>query len=225
MDGVSGGAREPFFILPFFNFSTPFLSWKQASRANNMGRTSHRKGAGGARQHRNNGIANHTPSNAANYAANHAPSHAANHAPSHAPNHAPSYAANHAPSYAPNHAPSYAPNYAPSHAPSHAPSRASNRASTRATNHAIDRISIDAINNLELRANAQRVLSIIHEARPDNTIITYSPKQKEFQAFCNRKQYHDNDTVTEDKLLLFLVEDVANRPLRGKSRRVDKDIP
>jgi len=205
MDGVSGGAREPFFILPFFNFSTPFLSWKQASRANNMGRTSHRKGAGGARQHRNNGIANHTPSNAANHAANHAPSHAANHAPSHAPNHAPSHA--------------------PNHAPSHAPSRASNRASTRATNHAIDRISIDAINNLELRANAQRVLSIIHEARPDNTIITYSPKQKEFQAFCNRKQYHDNDTVTEDKLLLFLVEDVANRPLRGKSRRVDKDIP
>jgi hypothetical protein len=32
-------------------------------------------------------------------------------------------------------------------------------------------------------------------------------------------------TVTEDKLLLFMVEEVANHPLRGKSRRVAPGVP
>ena len=38
-------------------------------------------------------------------------------------------------------------------------------------------------------------------------------------------QYHDGETVTEDKLLLFLVEEVANRPLRAKSRKVAGNVP
>ncbi|EAQ83148.1 hypothetical protein CHGG_10966 [Chaetomium globosum CBS 148.51] len=67
--------------------------------------------------------------------------------------------------------------------------------------------------------------SMIHEYRPKNTSLAYEPKQREFRDFCYRKQYYDGDTVTEDKLLLFLVEDVANRPLKTKSTKADSDIP
>src|SRR5208282_4141691 len=42
--------------------------------------------------------------------------------------------------------------------------------------------------------------------------------------FCERKQYCDSDTVTEDKLLLFLVEEVTARPLRAKSCKVSNDV-
>ena len=59
----------------------------------------------------------------------------------------------------------------------------------------------NAVNNAELRANAQNVLSMIHEYRPKNTSLAYEPKQAEFQDFCRRKQYHDGDTVTEEKLV------------------------
>ena len=76
------------------------------------------------------------------------------------------------------------------------------------------RLELNAANNAELRANAQNILSIIHDARPKTTSDAYEPKQEEFREFCTRKRYQDGDTVTEDKLLLFLVEDVANRPLR-----------
>ena len=66
---------------------------------------------------------------------------------------------------------------------------------------------------------------MIQDARPKNTSAAYEPKQKEFTAFCAQKQYHDGDTVTEDKLLLFLVEEVADRPLRAKSRKAASDTP
>ena len=42
--------------------------------------------------------------------------------------------------------------------------------------------------------------------------------------FCEQKQYCDSDTVTEDKLLLFLVEEVTARPLRAKSYKVSDDV-
>ena len=87
------------------------------------------------------------------------------------------------------------------------------------------RREVDAANTAELHANAQTILSIIHDARPKTTSDTYEPKQDEFKAFCARKQYWDGNTVTEDKLLLFLVEDVANRPLRVKSRKADSRVP
>ncbi len=48
--------------------------------------------------------------------------------------------------------------------------------------------------------------------------MAYQPKQAEFQQFCRRKRYQDGDTVTEDKLLLFLVEEVSKRPLRPQPR-------
>ena len=55
--------------------------------------------------------------------------------------------------------------------------------------------------------------------------LIYDPKQREFQEFCWHKQYHDSNTVTEDKLLLFLVKEVADRPLRAKSKKADPDTP
>ena len=61
--------------------------------------------------------------------------------------------------------------------------------------------------------------------RPKNTILAYGPKQEEFRRFCERKQYQDGDTVTEDKLLLFLVEDVAQRPLRGRDKKAVPEMP
>jgi hypothetical protein len=89
----------------------------------------------------------------------------------------------------------------------------------------LERVQRDAFNNAELRANAQNILSLIHSMRPKNTTSTYEPKQREFQEFCRLQQYHDGDTVTEDKLLYFLTKSVTNRPLRAKSRKVDPDVP
>src|ERR1043166_2839260 len=87
------------------------------------------------------------------------------------------------------------------------------------------RDEINAANNVELRANAQQILSVIHSSRPKNTVSAYVPKQEEFRAFCRRKQYEDSDTVTEDKLLLFLVDEVASRPLQAKSRKATTETP
>jgi hypothetical protein len=86
-------------------------------------------------------------------------------------------------------------------------------------------IRVDIANNAELRANAQHVLASTRAARPKNTARNYEPKQEEFRAFCLRKRYQDADTVTEDKLLLFLVEEVTDRPLKAKSRKAAADIP
>ncbi|KAL2144208.1 hypothetical protein VTI28DRAFT_9499 [Corynascus sepedonium] len=65
---------------------------------------------------------------------------------------------------------------------------------------------------------------MIHEYRPKNTASSYEPKQEEFREFCRRKEYSDGDAVIEDKLLLFLVEEVANRPLKTKSPKVNDGI-
>ncbi|KAF2178632.1 hypothetical protein K469DRAFT_331606 [Zopfia rhizophila CBS 207.26] len=80
------------------------------------------------------------------------------------------------------------------------------------------------IANAEIRADARNVLASTRAARPKNTTLAYEPKQREFKAFCERKQYHDADTVTEDKLLLFLVEEVTSRPLKVKSRKAADDV-
>jgi Centromere DNA-binding protein complex CBF3 subunit, domain 2 len=53
----------------------------------------------------------------------------------------------------------------------------------------------------------------------------YKPKQKEFREWCERKQFRDQDAVTEHKLLLFITSEVAGRPLRAKSYKVDKSVP
>lgn len=81
------------------------------------------------------------------------------------------------------------------------------------------------INNAELRANALSILNTIRGARPQNTALSYDSKQEEFRQFCLKKQYHDGDTVTEDKLLLFLVEEVVHRPLRVRSKKAAAEVP
>ena len=40
---------------------------------------------------------------------------------------------------------------------------------------------INIVNNAELHANAQCILTSIQVARPKNTSLAYSPKQKEFK--------------------------------------------
>ncbi|KAH8878712.1 hypothetical protein GQ53DRAFT_585513, partial [Thozetella sp. PMI_491] len=60
--------------------------------------------------------------------------------------------------------------------------------------------------------------------RPQNTTRAYVPKQEEFRAWCWEKQYADGETVTEDKMLLFLVEAVAPRPLRRPSKRTAPEV-
>jgi hypothetical protein len=88
----------------------------------------------------------------------------------------------------------------------------------------LQRAQVDASNNTELRSNAQEVVIAIRAARPKNTNLAYKPKQKEFRKWCKTKQFRDGDTVTEEKLLLFIVNEVANRPLRRKGRKVDKSV-
>ncbi|KAH6880668.1 hypothetical protein B0T10DRAFT_565402 [Thelonectria olida] len=50
-------------------------------------------------------------------------------------------------------------------------------------------------------------------------------KQTEFRDFCERKQYQNADASIEDKLLLFLTEEVADRPLRAKSLKAAEETP
>lgn len=109
-----------------------------------------------------------------------------------------------------------------------AAARASAPTTTTAAATATDklsRVNIDAVNRAELRANAQQVMATIHMERPPNTNKSYLPKQREFNDFCKAKQYHDGNTVTEEKLLLFITQQVANRPLRIKSRVADASVP
>jgi hypothetical protein len=57
-------------------------------------------------------------------------------------------------------------------------------------------------------------------ARPQATKHTYAGKQKEFINWCESKGYN-NDNVTEDKVLYFLI-DVKNRQpyKRGRKRKL-----
>lgn len=82
-------------------------------------------------------------------------------------------------------------------------------------------------NQAELRANAHAIQAVISESRAKNTSAAYTPKQNEFRAFCRRKGYVDGETVTEQKMLLFLVEDIVPRPLRrrGGKDKADPSVP
>lgn len=87
---------------------------------------------------------------------------------------------------------------------------------TPATTTTVDTLQcaqLDAINNTALYSNAQDVVMAIRAARPKNTNLAYKPKQKEFRKWCEGKQFRDRDTVMEEKLLLFIMNEVASRPL------------
>jgi hypothetical protein len=86
---------------------------------------------------------------------------------------------------------------------------------------ALQRAQLDASNNTELRSNAQEVVVAIRAARPKNTNLAYKPKQKEFRKWCEDKQYRDRDGGQTPAS----VKEVANRPLRAKSHKVDKSVP
>jgi hypothetical protein len=80
------------------------------------------------------------------------------------------------------------------------------------------------INRAELRENTRPVHDMGSSTRAPNTTAAYVPKQEEFRQFCQRKQCVDGDTVTEDKLLLWLAEEVTERPLRMQhGKQADPD--
>ena len=98
-------------------------------------------------------------------------------------------------------------------------------AAAAAPGHCANRADRAVVNNAELRTNSQNILAMIRASRPKNTASAYEPKQEEFRQFCRQKHYQDGETVTEDKLLLFLVDKVVHRPLRSRSRKAAEDTP
>src|SRR5437016_10872299 len=78
---------------------------------------------------------------------------------------------------------------------------------------------------LQDQFEAQTVrLREIHKAqRPKNTARTYEPKQKEWEDWCARLEGNTDGTrVTEDKLCLFLEQEVINRESRASGYQARK---
>ena len=69
---------------------------------------------------------------------------------------------------------------------------------------------INIMNNAELCVNSQSILIIICEFHLKNTTEAYKSKQKKFKLFYKKKQYQNDDTITENKLLLFLIKKIIN---------------
>ena len=71
--------------------------------------------------------------------------------------------------------------------------------------------------NAELRLEAEECKTEVHQRALENrgkgTIASYGPVQKEFIQWCERKGYN-NHTVSAEKLLVFLMHDVVDRPVR-----------
>jgi len=88
-----------------------------------------------------------------------------------------------------------------------------------------DTCDTTAVQSLQSQFEAQTVrLRDIHRAqRPKNTTKTYEPKQKEWEAWCAKLPGNtDGAWVTEDKLCLFLEQEVVNRESRASGYRVRK---
>ncbi|KAG3097244.1 hypothetical protein PI124_g14634 [Phytophthora idaei] len=71
---------------------------------------------------------------------------------------------------------------------------------------------------VEFDESANTTLDRCRAARPANTIRAFTPKQKEFKAWCDKKGFHEASRyqVTAAKLHLFLVEEVVDRQVRAK---------
>lgn len=76
----------------------------------------------------------------------------------------------------------------------------------------------------ELRNNARELLALVRDNRPASTQRAYVPKQEEYSAFCREYGFPDGETVTDDKLLLFLRVKVIDRPLKMRSRNDNDSI-
>lgn len=65
-----------------------------------------------------------------------------------------------------------------------------------------------------LIANRNITITEVNATKPQATMLSYLPKQKEFLSFCLESPFSDGPTVTENKLLLFLRTKVVGRPLK-----------
>lgn len=81
---------------------------------------------------------------------------------------------------------------------------------------------------VEMQVAIQQTMARSATARPSNTKKAYEKRQQEFLAWCDAKAFPavSRHTVSGEKLHLFLVEKVINRPVRKKetSRRKNGQI-
>jgi hypothetical protein len=72
-------------------------------------------------------------------------------------------------------------------------------------------------------AQTARLQEIYKAQRPKNTTRAYEPKQKEWEDWCARLEGNtDGSRVTEDKLCLFLEQEVINRESRASGYQARK---
>ena len=83
----------------------------------------------------------------------------------------------------------------------------------------MDLLQTSIQNDIDLHAANVRALALRDASRPTNTVRAYRKHQEEWEMFCRRRGFDDGGIVTENKLLVFLQEEVLNRPLRGKRKR------
>src|SRR5271163_2669222 len=75
----------------------------------------------------------------------------------------------------------------------------------------------------QFEAQTARLREIYTAKRPKNTTRTYEPKQKEWEDWCARLRGNtDGSRVTEDKLCLFLEQEVINRESRASGYQARK---
>src|SRR5271168_4710302 len=75
----------------------------------------------------------------------------------------------------------------------------------------------------QFEAQTARLREIYKAKRPKNTARTYEPKQKEWEDWCARLEGNtDGSRVTEDKLCLFLEQEVINRESRAPGYQARK---
>jgi hypothetical protein len=69
------------------------------------------------------------------------------------------------------------------------------------------------------QANTAEIREMTIKSRAKNTSNNYNPKQQEFSNWAYEMGYRDGDTVTEAKLMSFLIDRVVHRPLRKKKKQ------
>src|SRR3989440_3923244 len=75
----------------------------------------------------------------------------------------------------------------------------------------------------QFEAQTARLREIHKAQRPKNTTRAYEPKQKEWEDWCARLEGNtDGSRVTEDKLCLFLEQEVINRESRASGYQARK---
>jgi hypothetical protein len=100
------------------------------------------------------------------------------------------------------------------------------RSTTEAGDHGDRADAATATNRIlqeQFEAQTARLREIQKAQRPKNTARAYEPKQKEWEDWCARLRGNTDGTrVTEDKLCLFLEQEVINRESRASGYHVRK---